>query len=265
MPHASETFSVPSKYIPIVAEVIAITTILACVVMNRLGNKDIGGLYWPYLSDAAKNPPEAAIFAFGLTITCMLLVMCVVINYGYIKKNIESRGEHTELGKKGTKRNKFALWCGLLSAPFLGLLAAFDTARTPALHIAFVLGFFPLVSAFLFVNTSTYALVLQHAHATRHARLDVVQKSVRRKRMCCIALLVFVTLYLPVGMSIVTSWVDYSTEPGLHSFRAVCQHLSILCLLIYFGSFYYDFGDLRLRIMQEDPPKPHAATFNKTS
>ena len=74
-----------------------------------------------------------------------------------------------------------------------------------------------------------------------YARL---QRSLLWKRVICIVFLLSVVLYLPVGMCLVTDWYDYSNDALIHSFRAVCQHVAVLCLLLFFGTFCVDFGDL---------------------
>eukprot|EP01102_Stenamoeba_stenopodia_P003679 TRINITY_DN13837_c0_g1_i1.p1 TRINITY_DN13837_c0_g1~~TRINITY_DN13837_c0_g1_i1.p1 ORF type:complete len:175 (-),score=20.77 TRINITY_DN13837_c0_g1_i1:31-555(-) len=167
------------------------------------------------------------------------------------------------------RRNKIALFLGIVATPPLGLLAVFDTARSPGLHLLFVLGFFPLMVAYVFVNTSVYKTLLRttdevHLKHKSQAHLPApprqpgsrsylsLQKSVALKRYVSYALLFFVTLYLPVGMSLVTDWYDYRNDKNVHTFRAVMQHCSVFCIMLYFGTFWYDFGPLRMTVVQSD-------------
>jgi len=249
------TFTFPSKVFPAAGLISAITTLGVCVGLNRYYNHDIGGIDWPYLSDTGKYPPETALFGFGLTLTSILIVITVTLNYGKVKRDIGRRAKDPELGRKGWKRNNASLCLGIISAPFLGLLAVFDTARTPELHLVFVLGFFPFMVAYVIVNTSVYNIMAKYsmkAAARDSQSFTNLQTSVRFKKWCRNLLLLFVTLYLPVGLCLVTDWYNYENDKFVHTFRAVCQHLSVLFLLLYFGTFWYDFGTLRMAVVQRE-------------
>jgi hypothetical protein len=241
---------------------VSISTIVLCVGFNRYYNHDIGGIYWPYLSDTAKLNPESAIFALGFTLTAVMIAFAVTLNYGKVKRDIEIYGI---TDRRGIKRNRTALVFGLLASPFLGLLACFDTARSPELHLIFVLGFFPLMLAYVFINTSIYSTLLSLRTSPRQnssngrkqsspatLSLQRLEKSYHLKKRVSLALLIFVTLYLPVGMSLVTDWYNYSNDCAIHTFRAVMQHCSVLCIMLYFGTFWYDFDALRMTVVQSN-------------
>eukprot|EP01100_Stratorugosa_tubuloviscum_P013559 TRINITY_DN686_c2_g1_i1.p1 TRINITY_DN686_c2_g1~~TRINITY_DN686_c2_g1_i1.p1 ORF type:complete len:275 (-),score=126.63 TRINITY_DN686_c2_g1_i1:140-964(-) len=262
------TFSFPSRFFPAVGLGTFFVTIISCILLNRYYNHDIGGIYWPYLSDTGKLPPESALFGFGLTLTSVWIATIVTLNFGRVKREIEINGSLAEglnksgdpssAGWKGWKRNQVSLILGLAATPFLGLLAVFDTARSPELHLAFVLGFFPLMVAYTFVNTSVYKILLEHKR--RRDRIQTpsfktLRSSVRAKILCCNALLFFVILYLPIGMYLVTDWYNYANDIYVHTFRAINQHLSVFCLVFYFGSFWYDFGTLRMTVLQTEDVK----------
>ena len=66
-----------------------------------------------------------------LQVTSCVLIWVVVINYGKIKNDIGAMSSSVE----GRKRNRTALLFGLMAAPNLGLLASFDTRRSPELHL----------------------------------------------------------------------------------------------------------------------------------
>jgi len=259
-----QTITFPSKVFPLAGLLTFLITISLCIFLNRLYGHDIGGIYWPYLSDLGKVPPESAIFAFGLTLTCVAISVNVVLNYGLVKREITINGsilqDLNKLGEnsgwQGWRRNQIAMILGLVASPFLGLLAVFDTARTPELHLIFVLGFFPFMLGYVFTNTSVYNTLLIHKRKRMHKlqknALRLLETSVKVKKICSICLAFFVTLYLPVGMSLVTDWYNYSNDKAIHTFRAVTQHLSVLCLVFYFGSFWFDFGSLRMTVVQTD-------------
>lgn len=114
--------------------------------------------------------------------------------------------------------------------------------------------------AYVFVNTSVYRILLEHKR-TRYrnqvassSSLRDLERSVQAKAICCYALSFFVTLYLPVGMSLVSDWYDYRQDVAIHTFRAVMQHLSVTCLVFYFGSFWFDFGNLKMSVIQQEDP-----------
>jgi hypothetical protein len=116
----------PSRYIPIAAAVTCLSTIFGCVLSNRWHNHDVGGIPWPYISDTAKDPPQAGAFAFGMTVTACLVAVIVVLHYGKLKNDLS-----VLQNARGMRRNKVSLICGLIAAPNLALLACYDTARTP--------------------------------------------------------------------------------------------------------------------------------------
>jgi choline-glycine betaine transporter len=108
-----------------------------------------------YLSDTAKDPPQAGAFAFGMTVTACLVAVIVLLHYGKLKNDLS-----VLQNAQGMRRNKVSMICGVFAAPNLALLACYDTARTPALHLLFVLGFFPASVVYLFAITSLYKLLV---------------------------------------------------------------------------------------------------------
>jgi len=230
--------------------------------MNLYHGHDIGGIPWPYISDTAKDPPQAGMFSYGMTVTSCIIVWVVVINYGKAKNDIDLMYPPDTDGL-GSRRNFAGLVAGLISAPNLGLLACFDTRRTPGLHLLFVVLFFIPCIAYLFIVKSLYELLLVRAktraqkkedqepgHEVPYKSYTSLQTSLRWKRLICNVFLVAVTLYLPVGMALVSDWQDYSNDVAIHTARAVAQHVSVFCLCCFFGSMYYDFGALEFFIVQ---------------
>eukprot|EP00961_Rhodomonas_salina_P174603 2355101-Rhodomonas_salina.3 len=114
--------SFPSRYIPLFGLIMAVLSILGSVLMNLYHGHDIGGIPWPYIryktrlcghpfrlaslrfpppwrppstmpctdcfamndSDTAKDPPQAGMFSYGMTVTSCIIVWVVVINYGKV-------------------------------------------------------------------------------------------------------------------------------------------------------------------------------------
>mmetsp|Transcript_33881 Transcript_33881/g.68636 ORF Transcript_33881/g.68636 Transcript_33881/m.68636 type:complete len:287 (+) Transcript_33881:116-976(+) len=253
--------SFPSRYIPLFGLCLASVGIFGSVLLNRLHGHEIGGIPWPYISDTAKDPPQAGMFAFTMTVTSCIIALVVIINYGKAKNDIEIIFP-PDMNNLGAKRNLYGLIVGLISAPNLGLLACYDTKRTPGLHLLFVILFFLPCIAYLFIVKSLYELLLHRANTAEKKSDDgslnpvpyksytSLQTSLRWKRLICNVFLVAVTLYLPVGMSLVSDWQDYSNDVAIHTARAVAQHVSVLCLCCFFGSMYFDFGDLEFFIVQ---------------
>eukprot|EP00291_Cryptomonas_curvata_P012502 CAMPEP_0172181468 /NCGR_PEP_ID=MMETSP1050-20130122/17833_1 /TAXON_ID=233186 /ORGANISM="Cryptomonas curvata, Strain CCAP979/52" /LENGTH=235 /DNA_ID=CAMNT_0012854751 /DNA_START=257 /DNA_END=964 /DNA_ORIENTATION=- len=235
------------------------------MLLNHYYGSDENVLLWPYISDVAKDAPQAGLFAYGMTVTSCVLIWVVVINYGKIKNDIGALSCSAE----GRKRNRTALLFGLMAAPNLGLLASFDTRRSPDLHLLFVILFFLPCVVYLFCVKSVYEHLLRRALAIKGSAGDQaaaaeksygaaaeksyisLRTSLWWKRIICNTFLAAVALYLPVGMALVTDWHDYTRDVHVHTMRAIAQHVSVLCLYCFFGSMYYDFGDLEFFVVQE--------------
>jgi hypothetical protein len=255
------TFTLSARHFPLLTIGWGICTLAACISLNRWHGHDIGGIPWPYISDTAKDAPQSALFGFGMTMACAMMAVVIVINYGKCKRELYLLADAENGGGSaaGLKRNKLALVCGLLACPNLGLLACFDTKRTPGLHLAFVLGFFPFALVFLFAMTSLYRLLTALAAAKSggdsgekgdKTRFISLQRSLWWKSRVTNVFCVFFALYLPVGMQLVSDWHDYRNDVLVHTCRAVCQHVCVVCLILYFGTFYFDFGDSNLVLLQ---------------
>ena len=251
---AVATVIFPSRFFPAAGLACGMGSIGASVASNLYHGHDIGGISWPYISDTAKDMPQAGLFSYGMSVTSVMVTTIIVLNYGYVKRELYRL--HGQLSTVGVKRNKAALAAGLVAAPNLGLLATFDTARAPQLHLAFVLAFFPCMVVYLLAVTSVYALLVRSADGKKSddarfsSRRISLRASLAWKRAICGTFLVFVTLYLPLGMTLVTDWYDYANDATVHTFRAACQHVCVVCLLGFFGTFWFDFGELNFFIVQ---------------
>ncbi len=150
-----------------------------------------------------------------MTVTACLVTVIVILHYGKLKNDLS-----VLQNARGMRRNTVSMVCGLFAAPNLALLACYDTARTPGLHLLFVLGFFPASVVYLFTITSLYKLLVSDMQRRRSdddssvtkTRWVSLQTSLRYKLLICRAFLVSVTLYLPVGLCLVSNWYNYADD-----------------------------------------------------
>ena len=206
-----------------------------------------------------------------MTVTACLVTVIVILHYGKLKNDLS-----VLQNAQGMRRNTVSMLCGLFAAPNLALLACYDTARTPALHLLFVLGFFPASVVYLFTITSLYKLLVgdmqrrrcDDSSAVTKTRWVSLQTSLRYKLLICRCFLFSVTLYLPVGLCLVSNWYNYADDmcvqalplPAVilcnmlrryvHTMRAVTQHISVALLVLFFGSCYWDFGSINFFLVQ---------------
>jgi len=115
---------------------------------------DLQGLVYPYISETARDMPQTGFFAFGMTVSVMMMVCCAILQYGKVKREIRS-GDHGI--PVGAKRNFVGLICGLVAPPFLGLLACYDTRRALNTHRVCVVIFFGLTVVYMFTTLSIYS------------------------------------------------------------------------------------------------------------
>ena len=83
--------------------------------------------------------------------------------------------------------------------------------------------------------------------------LSKLRLSLRMKRAIAGIFVACTVFYLPIGHYMCKQQsveADYDPEDArLHAARAVCQHLAVICIILYYGTFYYDFGDLNLYLV----------------
>lgn len=165
---------------------VAAATIFGSVALNRYYGHDIGGIPWPYISDTAKDPPQSGLFAYGLTVVSALIGVIVVINYSKIQidldRSVPAERAAGAAGNGGSSRNTIALFSGLIAAPNLGLLACYDTQRSPDLHLVFVLLFFLPCVVYLFAVKSVYELLLSRAEISKKRGGRQAQTDAREER-----------------------------------------------------------------------------------
>ena len=202
---------------------------------------DLQGLVYPYISETARDMPQTGLFAFGMTISVMMMECCAILQYGKVKRDI--RGGNAPI-PVGAKRNFVALLTGLVAPPFLGLLACYDTRRALNTHRACVVIYFTLTIIYMFTTLSIYSYLGQidgkkgfgsaansptkfNSRAEAHA-LDVahherspkpdVHLSLRLKTYIASLFAVLTTFYLPVGFMYVGTGTIVVTAIGHLSF-----------------------------------------------
>jgi hypothetical protein len=83
-------------------------------------------------------------------------------------------------------------------------------------------------------------------------QLQSVRFSVKAKRLISGFFFFVTVLYLPVGVyfcSDATTDVYLPVDVYTHAGRAVCQHLAVISIILFYGTFYYDFGELNLNLV----------------
>lgn len=83
-------------------------------------------------------------------------------------------------------------------------------------------------------------------------QLQNVRFSLKAKRTIALFFFLVTVLYLPVGVYMCSdAYTDsYLREDVyIHAGRAVCQHLAVISIILFYGTFYYDFGELNLNLV----------------
>lgn len=83
-------------------------------------------------------------------------------------------------------------------------------------------------------------------------QLQNVRFSLKAKRIIAIFFFTVTVLYLPVGIYLCSDAYtdDYlEVDVYIHAGRAVCQHLAVISIILFYGTFYYDFGELNLNLV----------------
>lgn len=79
-----------------------------------------------------------------------------------------------------------------------------------------------------------------------------VKFSVKVKTLIAIIFFTLTLFYLPIGMSMVSDINQIGYNPAdvyIHAARAVCQHLAVVSIILFYGTYYYDFGELKFYLV----------------
>ena len=247
----------PSRIVPFSAIATITSTLLLSFFLNQMYNHTDSVLRWPYVSDFGVQQPEAGVMAFGMVATSVAIFSVIIINYGKIKNNLALVGSG-----RGWKRNVTCAVCGVIGAPSLGASACFDTARTPRLHFLFVMTFFVTSGLYLFFMTNIYMILLKYEpqyeskELTRlqQSRWITLKSSVKYKQLFGAMFVLSAFLYLPVGGMMVSDFSDYTKDTLIHEYRVLAQYTSVASIILYYSSFYWDFGNFQLFLVQGGLP-----------
>ena len=170
-------------------------------------------------------------------------MICAALQHGMVQQHLAAAGAGV-----GQWLHVASRITGLAAPPFLGLLACYDSRRAPELHDTCVIIFFTGTIVYMYTTLYLYTYLASDAYRKTvidqdtAAQLPLVRYSLFMKRAIARAFVVFTTLYLPVGAALCSmSMLPDPARRQLHSLRAVCQHLSVLCIMLFYGTFYYDF------------------------
>lgn len=258
--------SLPSRTMVFVGSFFALTTILGTIATCLLNDNDLQGLVYPFISETAREWPQNGAFGFGMTVSCMFMISCAILQYGKVKRDIGPGGV-------GSKRNLGALIAGIIAPPFLGLLGCYDTLRAPGTHRFCVVVFFSLTCGYMLTIVSIYShlaglsvlaereLAMQGEPTSyRSSRrcsasateIKNVRFSVKVKQLLTTLFFGFSFFYLAVGPYMCQDmFADkyHEDDVMIHAARAAGQHCAVICIILFYGTFYYDFGDLNLYLV----------------
>jgi len=225
-------------WIPIFTGVLAISTLIACLVVSQSLHHDTGGLTLPYISDTGRDPPEHYIFAVGLTISGLGLAITAVLNF----LTVNSR----EISNIHIKRCASAtIAVGALGGIFLALLSNLDDKDYPNVHLYCAILFFVCALVFVSLNLPIYYFIW------KENKSKTSKKSFLWKLVLGILFYIFFIIYIPIGLAIVCSW-DQDPETHLYNYRGCIpihhtrtstQYGSVISFLLFVCSLTVDFLD----------------------
>ncbi|KAF4325112.1 hypothetical protein JM18_000578 [Phytophthora kernoviae] len=191
---------------PIGASLSILTTLLSCVIIVKVNDIWVSGLTWPFLSDMGRDAPAYYVFAFGLTLTAILLVITWTFNWRYHLMALPE-------GDTTYRFISFVGWVtGVLANPGLPILAFFDTSKHSGLHAAGAEWFFYLETIAVLLNTIvSYKLykALTGLQTDLESDCSTVAGKLRRRKQTLMIQTVFFSLffvafliYMPIGKAV---------------------------------------------------------------
>lgn len=154
------------RYIPLIGCAIAIATYIACISITKFCGVFTSDLIFPFFSDTGLDGPGYAVFSVGLSIAAC----CMIATHYYIYRKVLSRklyDRRDNLERHHKLRSltcliwtaRVASLCGMCAAPFLAVLAVYDTARYTHTHLYWGAYPFFVLSAF---KMFFYSIVYYH-------------------------------------------------------------------------------------------------------
>eukprot|EP00792_Barthelona_sp_PAP020_P010559 TRINITY_DN404_c0_g1_i1.p1 TRINITY_DN404_c0_g1~~TRINITY_DN404_c0_g1_i1.p1 ORF type:complete len:272 (-),score=57.24 TRINITY_DN404_c0_g1_i1:145-960(-) len=209
--------------------VAAITIITVYLIARILGH--VSGI--PYISETGGKYPQYVIFAFGLTISAFLQASSVIIFSQILSSHV------SKLNQKFLKLTQLG---GLIMFVGLSGLSFVDTYDHLTLHSTLAQMYF--ITAFIVAIIFTITIHklksqnLANLHFCQHfdSQLTFKKRILTTTIICAIPYLT-IMLWPFIPKTIYTRWI-----------AAFFQYLTILSLMGYFGSLYYDLKGYELNI-----------------
>ena len=171
---------------------------------------DIGGIDYPLFSDAGVDPPQFWIFAPGLTITAIFVLMLVSENF--LRQQIGSLTRKAIKDKKTRDHSCFeilkwiAVVCGVTGGICLiGL--SWCTVKDCSFHLTFAFTFFGTMVAFQISNTMAARIQLKWALSKRNK--EDSRQSVKREKILRLRRKSLRYKYLVMGCTFVFFCISY--------------------------------------------------------
>ncbi|CAI5720677.1 unnamed protein product [Hyaloperonospora brassicae] len=257
---------------PIGASISILVTMVTCVVIVKANDIWVSGLTWPFLSDMGRDAPAYYVFATGLSVVAVLLVVTWTLNWRY---------HISALPSDDTVYRSIAFvafFAGVMANLGLPVLAFFDTSKHAKVHALGAEWFFYIETIAVLLNMivsyKLYKLLTGLQVDLENSCSTVGSKLHRRKKTLTIQVLFFslffmaFLLYMPIGTAVApqsyrlsiddcidkglgdtycevtmrlnsTSTTLYDNEKtyGLSQMRAAAQLACILMLVGYSTSF----------------------------
>ncbi|KAG7398928.1 hypothetical protein PHYBOEH_010033 [Phytophthora boehmeriae] len=191
---------------PIGASLSVLITLVSCVIIVKANDIWVSGLTWPFLSDMGRDAPAYYVFATGLTLTAVLLVITWTFNWRY---HLTALSE----GATAYRVVSSISWiAGVVANPGLPVLAFFDTSKHSGLHAAGAEWFFYLETIAVLLNTIvSYKLykALTGLQTDLESDCSTVAGKLRRRKLTLTIQTIFFSLffvafliYMPIGTSV---------------------------------------------------------------
>lgn len=222
-------YAIGARVAPVVATVVVIATLAACVTIAKVNDEYLGGLVWPYFSDTGRDSPGYSVFCAGLTIVAVALVLTWLTNYQFQRELIEKETNNNADNMYASTIRKYieaVRALGVLSAIGLPILAFFSTTSYPDLHKYAAYWFFVLEALALLLNTFASFKLARLAGASenpyysseseappstnRFNPWNVAKSSTKRtfylQLVFTVLFLIAFLLYIPIGLALISDF-----------------------------------------------------------
>jgi len=228
------------RLIPVAGSALALVAIFVALIIAAANDGYYtGGLELPYISETWR---EGAGYILAVIFVSIASIKLVVVHIAMNKR--------LSVLESNVPARYFATGCGIIGIAGLFILVIVNTKMNADLHLYAAYAFFVL--SILNITTITFLFHAACRRASAGGDLGA-QPSLTRSRnikMFTWALIVInFIIYIPVGVSIICPWnqlpdgnYDYTDCLEIHAMRAATQHLCVWSMLIFYGSYYFDFA-----------------------